>query len=150
MEPETKTLTKTSKARRRGRQCAALPFRNRSGTTMILLVTSRDTGRWVLPKGWVEPRVTASDQAAREAFEEAGIVGTISADSIGSYAYPKRLPRGASKRCKVAVYPLEVDRLERDWPEKGERVRRWFSLRTAASLVEEVELAEVMLRLGAS
>jgi 8-oxo-dGTP pyrophosphatase MutT (NUDIX family) len=116
---------------------------------MVMLVTSRDTGRWVLPKGWVEPDVTASRQAAREAFEEAGILGTVARRPIGTYEYAKRLARGRALPCDVAVFPLAVESLARDWPEKAERQRRWFSLRTAAGLVDEPELGEVMRLLEA-
>ena len=113
---------------------------------MVLLVTSRDTGRWVLPKGWVEKGRTAAEQAAQEAFEEAGILGTVATTPIGRYSYPKRQRSGPSIPCQVLVFPLAVERLLRQWPEKGQRIRRWFSLQTAAGLVAERKLGRVMLR----
>ncbi len=111
----------------------------------MLLVTSRETRRWVVPKGWVEKRTSPAEQAAREAFEEAGIRGRIAETPIGTYAYPKRLPGGASVTCKVEVYPLEVDILLDTWPEQEERERRWFTLTEAAAAVQEQELGNLML-----
>ena len=83
----------------------------------MLLVTSRETRRWVLPKGWTEKRGRGAQQAAQgEAFEEAGIRGRIETTPIGAYAYPKRLDCGATVTCDVEVFALEVERLLDDWP----------------------------------
>lgn len=133
---------------KRGRQCAALPFRDCDGEFQVLLVTSRETRRWVLPKGWTEKRGRGAQQAAQEAFEEAGIRGRIETTPIGAYAYPKRLDCGATVTCDVEVFALEVERLLDDWPEKGQRERRWFSLAEAAMAVEEGGLVTLMLRLA--
>lgn len=132
-----------------GRQCAALPFMHREGNTLIMLVTSRDTGRWVLPKGWTEKDVTGSELAAKEAFEEAGIVGEAAPELVGSCRYLKRLPRGRVIECEVRVFPMRVDRLVDDWPERGQRTRRWFTPAQAAVEVEEGDLAMLLLRLAA-
>jgi 8-oxo-dGTP pyrophosphatase MutT (NUDIX family) len=132
---------------RRRRQCAALPLSRHGGALQVLLVTSRETRRWVLPKGWIEKRHSPAAQAAREAFEEAGIRGRIGARPIGRYHYDKRLPGGATIPCEVEVYPLEVERLLDRWPEQAERERRWFPLEEAAALVQEGDLGSLMLSL---
>ncbi len=135
------------KPSRRGRQCAALPFRQADGETQVLLVTSRETKRWVLPKGWTE-KCGGAKQAEREAFEEAGIRGRINPKPIGHYAYPKRLNDGATVTCEVDVFPLAVDELLEDWPEKSQRERRWFTLPQAAMAVQEGGLITLMLNLA--
>ena len=134
---------------KRGRQCAAFPFQERNGETHVLLVTSRETKRWVLPKGWTEKRGCGAEQAEREAFEEAGIIGRIAPDAIGAYAYPKRLNGGATVTCDVEVFALMVERLLEDWPEKAERERRWFTLSEAAMAVDDGGLVTLMLQLAA-
>lgn len=103
-------------------QYAALPYR-RSGDsrTQVMLVTSRESGRWVIPKGWPKKRKTPSATAASEAQEEAGVVGKVGRDSIGSYSYKKRLKSGAVVACVVRVFPLKVKRQQKSWPERGER-----------------------------
>ncbi|CAA9281296.1 MAG: hypothetical protein AVDCRST_MAG27-3829 [uncultured Craurococcus sp.] len=140
-------MSRKSKSVRRGRQCAALPFRQAGGETQVLLVTSRETKRWVLPKGWTE-KCGGAKQAEREAFEEAGIRGRIARKPIGHYAYPKRLNDGATVTCEVDVFPLAVDKLLEDWPEKSQRERRWFTLPEAAMAVQEGGLITLMLNLA--
>src|ERR1700749_1202 len=109
-------------------QYAALPFRRRSTAgTEVLLVTSRQTGRWIIPKGWPIKRKAPYAAAAQEALEEAGVVGRVRRRSIGSYQYEKRLKNGEAILFKVHVFPLEVERQESTWPEKGERKVKWFS-----------------------
>ncbi|MBL6455997.1 NUDIX hydrolase [Belnapia sp. T6] len=142
-------MSRRPKPSRRDRQCAALPYRQNGRETEVLLVTSRETRRWVLPKGWTEA-CGAARQAAREAFEEAGIRGRIDPEPIGAYAYPKRLRDGATVTCQVEVFPLAVEEMLEDWPERAERERRWFSLPQAAAAVEEGELGTLMLRLAAT
>ena len=137
------------KPAKRGRQCAALPLQERDGETHVLLVTSRETRRWVLPKGWTEKRGRGARQAAQEAFEEAGILGRIGTTPIGAYAYPKRLEDGATVTCDVEVFALAVEQLLDEWPEKSQRERRWFTLPQAAMAVEEGGLVTLMLRLAA-
>lgn len=131
-------------------QIAALPlYRDATGQLRVLMVTSRDTGRWVMPKGWLMDGKKPWDAAAIEALEEAGAVGFVVSDSIGAYHYPKRLPGGASIDCRVTVYPMIVDRLKRRWKERKERRRRWFSLKKAARLVDEPELAALLTAIAA-
>jgi len=139
-----KPMTRRTRSARR-RQCAALPLSREGGEVRVLLVTSRETRRWVVPKGWVEKRTSPAEQAAQEAFEEAGIRGRIARTPIGTYAYAKRLSGGTSVTCEVEVYPLEVDTLLETWPEHGQRERRWFTLTEAAAAVQECELGNLML-----
>jgi 8-oxo-dGTP pyrophosphatase MutT (NUDIX family) len=134
--------------RRHGRQCAALALREADGEVQVLLVTSRETRRWVLPKGWTERRRDAAAQAAVEAFEEAGIRGAIGRKPIGSYGYLKRIENGRTLACEVEVFAMQVAEELEDWPEKAERERRWFSLPEAALAVEEGGLVTLMLQLA--
>lgn len=131
------------------RQFAALPFARREGETMVLLVTSRETRRWVLPKGWAEKHLTGAELAAKEAFEEAGLVGEVSSEPIGFYSYLKRLPKDRTMECRVQVFPMRVDHLLENWPERGQREREWFTLAQAAMAVEEAELTVLLLQLAA-
>jgi 8-oxo-dGTP pyrophosphatase MutT (NUDIX family) len=126
-------------------QVGALCWRRTSkGALRILLITSRDTGRWVIPKGWPMRNRTEAEAAAREAFEEAGVTGEIEPRSLGLYGYPKMLARGHSVPCVVRVFPLAVrDRLS-SFPEAGQRKRKWFSPAKAARQVQEPELARII------
>jgi 8-oxo-dGTP pyrophosphatase MutT (NUDIX family) len=128
-------------------QIAALPFRHRHGKVGVLLVTSRETKRWVIPKGWPMDGHTDYQAAKIEAFEEAGAEGRIGTVAIGAFEYVKRLRDGACKLCQVSVYPLDVSGLARKWPEQNERERRWFSAKDAAELVEEPKLKEIIAAL---
>jgi 8-oxo-dGTP pyrophosphatase MutT (NUDIX family) len=128
-------------------QYAALPFRrNADSGVEVMLVTSRDTGRWVIPKGWPIGRKAPYASAAREALEEAGVVGKVDRDSIGTYTYEKRLANGAIVIC-VQVFILEVKRQRQDWPEKEEREVRWFSPSEAAKAVQEAALSDIILNI---
>jgi 8-oxo-dGTP pyrophosphatase MutT (NUDIX family) len=129
-------------------QYAALPYRRRgSSRTEVMLVTSRETGRWIIPKGWPKRRKTPYACAAREALEEAGVVGEVGKSPIGSYSYRKRLKRGKVVVCQVAVFPLEVKRLKKSWPERGEREVQWFSPTAAAATVREPMLRNIIRNL---
>lgn len=133
-----------------GKQIAALPLRtNRTGRLQVLMVTSRDTGRWVLPKGWAMCGKTPWAAAGIEAMEEAGAEGRIATDPIGDYYYDKVLDDGSRVLCRVRVYPMLVEALRRTWKEKSERERRWFALKTAAERVYETELKRLLLDLEA-
>ena len=126
-------------------QVAALPWRKTKRGIEVMLVSSRDTGRWVLPKGWPEFGEQFFDAAAREAGEEAGLKGAISTQEAGRYYYSKGLADGDSVRCEVLVYPLEVDDVADKWKEKGERKRKWMSPAKAAEMVVEIDLGELIL-----
>ncbi|MFC7738316.1 NUDIX hydrolase [Roseomonas sp. GCM10028921] len=123
-----------------------LPLRHEDERMLVLLVTSRETWRWVLPKGWAEEQLRGPELAAKEAFEEAGVAGQVQLEPIGSYSYRKRLAGGRTVTCHVEVFPMCVDRLLDDWPEWQEWTRQWFTLREAASLVQEADLGSLLLR----
>ncbi len=126
-------------------QYAALPYRKSASGLEILLITSRGSGRWIIPKGWPIAGLTASQSAAREALEEAGVKGNVGSESIGSYPYDKQLADDTSCLCEVEVFVLEVvDELDR-WPEQHERQRKWLGVEQAAEQVAEAELG-VMIR----
>lgn len=125
-------------------QVAALPWRRSEKGVEVMLITSRDTGRWVLPKGWPEAGEMRWQAALREAGEEAGLLGTMSDQEVGRYFYGKNLKSGLEQRCEVHVFPLKVEKVESKWPEKGQRVRKWFKPSIGASRVREPELAEIL------
>ena len=126
-------------------QYAALPFRRRPRSrTQVMLVTSRETGRWIIPKGWPKKRKAPYTTAAREALEEAGVIGKVSRDPVGSYLYKKRLKSGAVVACEVHVFSLEVRRQRKQWPEKEEREFQWFSPADAAQAVQEPDLSDII------
>jgi 8-oxo-dGTP pyrophosphatase MutT (NUDIX family) len=129
-------------------QYAALPFR-RVPQFEVMLVSSRETKRWIIPKGWPMKGVKPHAAAAREAREEAGLEGKIGKQAIGSYGYGKRLIDGSVVPCRVEVFPLEVAKQRGSWPEKSERTTRWFALEEAAQAVEESDLGELILEFGA-
>jgi len=133
---------------RLGRQVAALPLVQDGGRLAVVLVTSRDTGRWILPKGWVEAGVNGAEMAGKEAFEEAGLLGEVEPRPCGTYRYTKRLTGTQTLTCEVKVFTLRVTGMLDDWPEKTERQRRIVSPAEAAGLVEEAELAALLRGLG--
>ncbi len=125
-------------------QIAALPVRRaQDGSFEVLLITSRETRRWIIPKGWPMKGLKDHKAAAKEAEEEAGVVGNVQKDPIGSYTYWKR--RAAHfELCQVTVYLLEVRDQLKQWREKHQRQSQWFSVREAAERVEEPGLRELI------
>ena len=128
-------------------QYAALCYRLRKkrGQLEVLLITSRDTGRWVIPKGWPMEGRQSYAVAEREAYEEAGVKGKVHKEPIGYYMYQKGLSQGLKVPCKVQVYSLEVDELCKNFPEKGERRLEWVSCSEAAARVAEPGLKKLIL-----
>lgn len=131
-------------------QVAALPVRAGRAGLQIGLITSRRTGRWLIPKGWPQPGLTPSETAAAEALEEAGFEGKIAAEPLGSYDYRKELHLLASTVCRIDVYRLEVTRERFDWEERNERQRAWFDREAAAEQVEEPGLATLIRSVAGS
>jgi len=125
-------------------QVGALCWRLHRGVAQVLLVTSRDTGRWIIPKGGTMQDRSAWDAAALEAWEEAGATGDIRPEALGRYGYLKRRAR-RSDPCAVEVFPLRVQRLARLFPERLQRRRRWFSPEAAAREVAEADLGALIL-----
>lgn len=121
-------------------QYGALCWRRADRTVDVLLITSRDTGRWVIPKGWPILGLAPEAAAAQEAWEEAGVEGALNPVCLGRFGYHKGLPDDATVPCAVAVYGLRVKRLSDKFPEMKERRRAWFTQAEAASLVDEPDL----------
>ena len=143
------TIPKSGGATQRPlRQAAALPWRPApGGGVRTLLITSRGTGRWLAPKGKRIKGLGWAESAAREAFEEAGLIGRVDPESCGRYAFVKNLPDGGARPCVVSVFRLEVVAELDDWPERDQRERRWFDPRDAAELVAEPDLRRLILQL---
>jgi 8-oxo-dGTP pyrophosphatase MutT (NUDIX family) len=126
------------------RQVAALPYRKTtSGRIEVLLITSRETGRFIIPKGWPMKRLSDSDAAAKEAYEETGVVGKVKPKPIGTYSYWKRLER-TFELLRVDVYALKVKKQRANWPEKEARTSRWLPARDAAQLIDDPELVTLI------
>jgi 8-oxo-dGTP pyrophosphatase MutT (NUDIX family) len=135
----------TDMAKQFGTQFAALPFQIAPDGLRVMLITSRQTRRWLIPKGWPIRGLRPRDVAAREAFEEAGLVGRIAGKhSIGSYHYSKLLKDHQALLCRVRVFLLSVDHQADEWPEKAQREWCWAEPTRAAQMVEEGGLAEII------
>jgi 8-oxo-dGTP pyrophosphatase MutT (NUDIX family) len=128
-------------------QFAALPWRiSEGGTRQVMLLTSRETRRWVIPKGWPMKKRKPAEVASQEAYEEAGLIGQIVGKRpFGSFHYAKLVATEAVL-CQVRVFLLRVEQQLDDWPEKRERETKWFEAKEAASLVDEGGLAEIIAR----
>ncbi|MCL6740068.1 DUF47 family protein [Sphingomonas sp. RB56-2] len=116
----------------------------------MLLVTSRESGRWVIPKGNFANTVSPHSAAAQEAEEEAGVRGAVCPTPLGTYRYRKRKGSGAALMADVEVFPLSVSEELSDWKEKKQRKRRWFSLSDAANAVEEPDLRDLIRSFNSS
>jgi 8-oxo-dGTP pyrophosphatase MutT (NUDIX family) len=130
-------------------QYGALPYRKSNGRRAeFMLVTSRETRRWIIPKGWPKKGKSPHRSAAREAFEEAGVLGAVGRQPVGSFSYEKRLKNGGSVECDVHVFPLEVKRQRKEWPEKQERRVKWLSASKAADKVKDPALSKIIRRVA--
>ncbi len=128
-------------------QYGVIPVRPAAdGGLQVLLITSRETRRWVIPRGNPIPGKSPAESAAQEAFEEAGIVGEVEPEAIGHYSYEKRRRMGIVVPAMVHLFRMEVAEERDDWPEKGQRERRWFAAEEAAAAVHEDELARLIRR----
>ena len=126
-------------------QYAALPYRRkRNSRTEVLLVTSRDTGRWIIPKGWPAKRKSPHKSAAREALEEAGVIGRINRRPLGAFFYKKRLKSGKVVICEVQVFVMKVKRRAANWLEKGQRKVKWLPRTKAAKTVGDRVLGTII------
>ncbi|MGE0627626.1 MAG: NUDIX hydrolase [Hyphomicrobiaceae bacterium] len=133
------------------RQYAALPVLVSldAAVPRIALVTSRDTGRWVIPKGWPHQGRLPHEVAEIEAREEAGLIGEIAKQAAGTFRYRKRLHGLTGVICEVEVYRLNVTCQLMDWKEKAQRTVSWLGPEEAARRVDEPELAELLRRIEA-
>ncbi|WP_323768261.1 NUDIX hydrolase [Marinovum sp.] len=126
-------------------QTAALCYRKAETGVQVLLITSRGTGRWIIPKGWLMRGKNAGEAAATEAWEEAGVQGAPPATTpIGSYIYDKITNSGLPVTVETLVFPIEVRSLAQDYPEVSERDRRWLDPAEAAGMVAEPGLQQIL------
>lgn len=121
-------------------QSGVIPYRIVDDRVEVLLITSRRRGRWIIPKGIIDPGTTAAESAAKEAYEEAGIRGDISSAPVGTYRYEKW-----GGECSVEVFLLKVNTELETWPEADARQRRWMTIKDAAHVIEEPQLQEIIL-----
>ena len=129
-------------------QVAALPLRmTKDGRFEMLMVTSRENKRWVLPKGWPMAEKSLWEAAEIEALEEAGATGAMLEKAAGSYRYRKVRPELPDLPCEVTVFAMIVTQLQDRWKEKGERQRKWFKLSDAAKRVWEADLRALLRKL---
>ena len=128
-------------------QIAALPYVIVKDELLICLITSRETKRLVIPKGWPKIGVSSHQMACIEAEEEAGLLGDISKKPIGTYNYRKKLHTFATITCEVEIYPLLVSHQLLEYPENNQRSIQWFSPIDASKKVEEIGFSEILLSL---
>jgi len=123
-------------------QSGVIPYQVEQDKVEVLLITSRRRGRWIIPKGVIEPGMSAAESASREAYEEAGVRGKVSPTPIGEYRYDKW-----GGVCTVKVFTMEVHLVLETWPESGSRRRRWMTVELAAQSVEELQLQQLIRRM---
>lgn len=130
-------------------QVAALCYKRTDDGLKVLLITSRDTGRWIVPKGWPVPGKDGPQSALQEAWEEAGVrKADIEDDPMGSYDYAKWRKDGSATPIETQVYLTHVRDLKKSYPEVDERERAWFTPQRAAELVDEPDLKEILRTLA--
>ncbi len=145
-QPKQRPLRLKDQGKRAVRtQFGALCWRVRNDKVEVLLVTSRRRKRWIIPKGWPADKATPAEAARNEAWEEAGAQGKVSPLCLGIYSYNKMLDDEQFLPCVVAVFPMKVKKLDSEYPEHAERRRKWFSRKKAAKLVDDPELANMLL-----
>jgi 8-oxo-dGTP pyrophosphatase MutT (NUDIX family) len=129
-------------------QAGVIAYRIVDNEVRVLLMTSRETGRWIIPKGNIEPGSAPSEAAEREAYEEAGVRGVVDSMPLGFYTYFKKLNSGERRAATVEVYLLRVTERLKKWPEKGERRVTWVSTGAAIELVAEAGIAPLLRRVA--
>jgi 8-oxo-dGTP pyrophosphatase MutT (NUDIX family) len=129
-------------------QYAALPWRRAKGAIEILLITTRNTRSWIVPKGWPLDGRTPSECAAHEALEEAGVLGEVAPEALGTFQYNKRRKSGEIVPCRVHVFAMEVVHQRRSWAEKAARDICWCSLEEALARVTEPSLRRLIAKFG--
>lgn len=129
-------------------QVAALCYTTSGPRKKVLLITSRGSGRWIIPKGWPIDGKNAGEAALQEAWEEAGVKkGRVDDQPLGSYDYDKELKSGLPVKVETKVFSVEVDQLAENYPESDERNRKWVSPSAAVEMVQEPELQEILRNL---
>lgn len=124
-------------------QSAVIPYQIKDEQLQILLITSRKRKRWIIPKGIIEPDMSPQASAAKEALEEAGVLGKVGSTPLGTYQYEKW-----NGICRVQVFPMEVQSEMSTWLEGGFRLRQWYTPETAAALIREEEVKQMILQLS--
>jgi len=125
-------------------QLGALCYRVIRDKPQILMITSRGTGRWIIPKGWPIDGLSAPKGALQEAYEEAGVKGRAFDAPIGFFTYRKDPEARGGTPCAVLVYPVKVKTLLDSYPEAGQRKRKWLSRKKAAARASDPELAQIL------
>lgn len=129
----------SSKINKVSKQSGVIPYRVQDGKIEVLLITSRDRRKWVMPKGDIPNGMSPPDSAAKEAWEEAGVIGTVSDRKIGTYQYRKR-----GKNYRVNMYLLPVETLCEDYPEAGHRQRQWVDISNAMRWIKITSLKRIL------
>ena len=130
-------------------QVGIIAFRVEHGELEVLLVTSRDTGRWIIPKGNIDSGLTPAKAALKEAYEEAGVEGAIVGSvPVGFYTYFKRLKSGAHLDTSVEVFLVRAERQRKKWPEKKERSIAWLPIHEAVERIQEPSVVPLLERVA--
>ncbi|SFS67343.1 NUDIX domain-containing protein [Sulfitobacter marinus] len=125
-------------------QFAALCYRIRQGKLQFLLITSRKSKRWIVPKGWPMHAKTPEAAALQEAWEEAGVRGRVTGGCLGVYSYAKEMGDDTLLPVIAMLYPVEVKVKAKEYPEAGQRRRAWMSRKKAMKMVREPELRRMI------
>ncbi|QQS34636.1 MAG: NUDIX hydrolase [Ignavibacteriales bacterium] len=126
-------------------QSGVIPYRKKDKSIEILLITSMRKKKWIVPKGYVEFNLTPFESAKKEAYEEAGVVGSDDTVELGSFNLNK--PIGI---CNIRIYSMEVIKVLEDYPDKNNRKRKWFSIEDAKEAVKILELSNMIAALPAA
>ena len=129
----------SQKSSRVFKQSGVIPYRVKNGKIQVLLITNRSRQHWLIPKGGICKAMISPDSAAKEAWEEAGVVGQVDANQIGTYEYHKR-----KNTYLVEVFLLPVETVLKDWPEASLRKRQWLNVSKAVKRVERTELKRII------
>lgn len=124
------------------KQSAVIPYREQGSRLLILLITSRNSGKWIVPKGLIEPGLSARESAALEALEEGGIGGEVSTKAVTQYSYNKW-----GGTCDVSVYLMKVNEELDEWQEMNERKREWVTVEKAAGRIKTRAIRETLEKL---
>lgn len=127
------------------KQSGVIPYRVRNGKIEVLLVTSAHRKHWIIPKGWVEPFMSSAASAAKEAREEAGVLGSVITPAIGKYENHK-----LGVACPVEIFPMQVETVLENWAESSIRERKWYSIAEAIKRVKKTQLKQMLRTLQES
>ncbi|ARV61484.1 NUDIX hydrolase [Nostocales cyanobacterium HT-58-2] len=129
----------SQKSRKVFQQSGVIPYRIQDGKIEVLLITTRDRQQWVIPKGGICNGMSPPDSAAKEAWEEAGVIGQVDTNELGTYRYRKR-----GKIYRVKMFMLLVERLLEDYPEVTQRKRQWLDANLALKQVKKPSLRRIL------